>query len=246
MIRVLKLVFLLKVLHATGLHVNNTLNGEGCENKNGICHLIPAFFPFIVDNIICNQPTIYLECPRTCNRCSEVPIANSTSDDLHPESELNTGYFPYGPQTNVAMSTVTQGGWKKCFTGDHHGSNEIAPILSACSGSKLMLACKIKSSSLIINLLAWAPREDVLFETSATSPSHYKNGASWYFSMSKSWGFAKEGDAIHRGSCDTNSRNDNYRLCWHTSSQRMQNGYRCGTATYPNEFTYERIIFHRD
>jgi hypothetical protein len=154
-------------------------------------------------------------------------------------------YFPHGPQTNVALSTVTQGGWTECFTAYYNYGldTKIASILSACSGSKLMMACKPTNSS-TIQLLAWAPRDDVLFQTSAVNPKHYVEGPSWYFSTTKpySWGFAKEGDDIKRAQCDYGAPvNGKYRLCWHTNDSK---GFRCGEKTYPGS-SYERMIFHR-
>ena len=154
-----------------------------------------------------------------------------------------SGYFPHGPQTNVAVSNVTRGGWTECFTGDYGSIEAIGPILSACSGSKLMLACKETGNSSTITLLAWAPREDVLFETSTTkNPQHNAQGSSWYYSLTYSWGFALEGDEITRNSCDTESGNGQYRLCWHTGDQSINTGYRCGTIMNNGP---ERIIFHR-
>ena len=91
----------LNILGYQGFHLNNTENEpatynltwkmNGCQNKNVLCHFIPTFLPFIMDNILCNQPNIYQQCPRTCNRCSEVELRNNTLNDLKPELELSTG-----------------------------------------------------------------------------------------------------------------------------------------------------------
>ena len=156
-------------------------------------------------------------------------------------------YFPHGPQTNVPLSTVTQGGWTECFTGVYNSTKLIASILSACSGSKLMLACRPTASTSTIQLLAWAPREDVLFQTTDKYPKHYAQGSSWYYSTNTypiSWGFAKEGDEINRSSCDWKTENGQYRLCWHTGSKSVSSGYRCG-ANMNAGSKDERIIFHR-
>ena len=39
---------------------------------------------------------------------------------------LISGYYPHGPQTNVALTTITEGGWKLCYSS---GYNLILRIL---------------------------------------------------------------------------------------------------------------------
>ena len=78
MIQVLQFILLFNVIIVSGyqgVHLNNTENEHGCQDINGLCHFIPTFLPFILDNILCNQPSIYQNCPRTCKICSEVQFA---------------------------------------------------------------------------------------------------------------------------------------------------------------------------
>ena len=115
---------------------------------------------------------------------------------------------------------------------------------SKCTKSKLMLGCRRKSSPNTILTLAWASRSCVFYD--AGSNSHRVRsceGTDWYFSRSYSWGFAKQGDGVTRGSCDTRETGCNdCRLCWHTN--RGEGGYRCGSAMgLNNDNDYEKIIF---
>ena len=147
------------------------------------------------------------------------------------------------------MQTITSGGWKKCFVSTYTSNDDsIDPILKTCSGSRLMLACKYLESS-TIKLLAWAERSDVLHETTSTSPTHNAQGASWYFNpdnpsgSSNSWGFAKAGDEINRANCDTRDKNGEFRLCWHTTKGKINQGYRCGEYEDYRKTTIQRLIF---
>ena len=96
-------------------------------------------------------------------------------------------------------------------------------------------------------MLSWAPRDDVLFQTTSSSPTHISNGASWYFSEKTypaSWGFARADDRITRGECDHNDENGQYRLCWHTTYS--PGGWRCGSNTaLDRNRGWERVIFQR-
>jgi hypothetical protein len=107
-----------------------------------------------------------------------------------------------------------------------------------------MLACR-ETGSPTIQLLAQAPRADVLFDTGTSNTPHDANGTGWYFSNSYSWGFAALGDTLSRTPCDAaTSGNNNARLCWHTSAANMDYGYRCGANTDLNVSTaYEKLIF---
>lgn len=122
-------------------------------------------------------------------------------------------YEPVGPQQNIPVATVTGGGWTQCYLDLYDVALQAATVEAACTGGNLMLACRQTGSS-TLQLLAWAPRADVLFDTGTSDTPHIANGTEWYFSATYSWGFAGLGEALARGECDTNSGAD--RLCWHT------------------------------
>ena len=158
-------------------------------------------------------------------------------------------YLPVGPQQNVPVSTVTNGGWTECYrdTYDTTG-NSWSAIQSGCSGDRLMLACRATGSS-TLQLLAQAPSADVLTDTGTDYVTvHSANGTDWYWNNNYSWGFAKAGDAVFKNQCDTSSSPGNdTRLCWHTldsGSGNIYGGYRCGSdAGLNSSSAFERIIY---
>ena len=106
-------------------------------------------------------------------------------------------------------------------------------------------------------IVAAAPRADVLFDTgseySGPGATHTANGTAWYFSDSYSWGFAKAGDDVQRGSCDvagifawTPGPNGGARLCWHTSEGFMTNGFRAGMYNVNDSGTTYRAVYESD
>lgn len=155
----------------------------------------------------------------------------------------SAAYLPTGVQNNVALSTVTGGGWTQCYSstyGQILGSTYDA-ALSGCSGSRLMLAARESGSSTLL-LLAQAAYADVTFNTGTSNVTHNANGVEWYYGANFSWGFAQGGDSVSRSECDTNNTNAAQRLCWHTLS--FVGGWRAGAATgLNNSGAYERLIF---
>ncbi|MCC0008814.1 MAG: hypothetical protein H6876_11925, partial [Hyphomicrobiaceae bacterium] len=157
-----------------------------------------------------------------------------------PSQVAAQSYAPVGPQTNVPVSTVTGGGWTECFkqTFNGNGHTLVASVLSACSGTELMMACRLTGSS-TLTLLAQASKSDVTVDTGTGNTTHNANGVEWYFNDNYSWGFANGGDTVTRNSCDTQSTNANLRMCIHTHDFGV-GGWRCGSATgLNNSPTYE-------
>jgi hypothetical protein len=161
------------------------------------------------------------------------------------ESLLN--YMPVGPQTNVSQALVNLGGWTTCYTEAYNAAGTISTILAACNKANLMLACLLTGTD-TYTVLAQAPRADVTFNTTTdTTTTHVANGTAWYFSTSKSWGFAKAGDAVNKNSCDTGVATDpDQRLCWHTTATTLSSGWRCGATESIFDTSYQRVVLHRD
>jgi hypothetical protein len=162
-------------------------------------------------------------------------------------------YYPSGPKTDVALSTVTGGGWSLCA---QTGWNEATRGLPAsCAATdKLMLACRLKDSA-TIKLLAAAPASDVLTETgTGMTNTHNANGSEWYYQPptagmdgGEAMGFATGGDDVTLGSCDTNNTGTaSQRLCFHLYKDIDNGGYRCGTYTSNSQTTYQKLFFMSD
>ncbi|PWB18782.1 MULTISPECIES: fibronectin type III domain-containing protein [Comamonas] len=157
-------------------------------------------------------------------------------------------YNPVGVQQNVAVQTVTDGGWSECYkeTFDKNGKS-IEEISTACGGKQLMMACRATGTN-SLQVLAQAPKIDVMTDTgTAFAITHQANGVAWYFNSSYSWGFAAEGQAVSRSSCDTqNSSGEGSatRMCVHTNQGNLSGGWRCGGATGLNESSaFERVFY---
>ena len=164
------------------------------------------------------------------------------------ESLLN--YMPVGPQTNVPQARVNLGGWTTCYTEPYNANTGVlATILATCNKANLMVAC-LPAGTDTYTVLAQAPRADVTFVTPGspdTGTVHIANGTAWYFNTSRSWGFARAGDAVFKNSCDTSiATNAGERLCWHTNAGNLSSGHRCGAVEFINNATYNRVVLHRD
>lgn len=162
-------------------------------------------------------------------------------------------YLPSGPQTNVPVSTVEEGGWTECYRDTYDNFMNAETVLAQCTGDLLMLSCK-ETGSETLALLAQGAREDVTFDTGGdnSDETHIANGVGWYFNISgidetdsgqNAWGFVRAGDSVSKDNCDIDSSGaDNERLCWHI--QRTNGGYRCGAIEDLNSSTeYERIVY---
>ncbi len=156
-------------------------------------------------------------------------------------------YYPSGPQLDVPVSTVTDGGWVECYRSTYGTAltpETLSGLLTSCSGDHLMLAGR-ETGSDTLKLLAAAPRADVLADSGSGNDTHNANGSEWYYSDAWSWGFAKGGDTVERDYCDIGSANPESRLCWHTGFSF--GGWRVGTVTGLNyDGAYERIVYQPD
>jgi hypothetical protein len=143
----------------------------------------------------------------------------------HLEANAQPTYLPVGPQTNVPVATVTDGGWIECYRDLYENEMDADEVLTACPGSQLMLSCRETESSILM-LLAQGNRSDVTFDTGENPDvTHIANGVGWYFNISaigetddgqNAWGFVRAGDSVFKENCDTDdSGAADERLCWH-------------------------------
>ncbi|WP_313670847.1 hypothetical protein [Sandarakinorhabdus sp.] len=82
-------------------------------------------------------------------------------------------YLPVGPQLNVAVSTVTGGGWTQCFSGpmSQFLGFSAATTLADCSGDRLLVAGRATGANSFL-VLAQALNTDVLFDTGIRVRTH--------------------------------------------------------------------------
>lgn len=173
-------------------------------------------------------------------------------------SEARAQYTPFGPQMNVPVATVTNGGWTECYRDTYSNFMNVDQVLADCAGDQLMLACR-QTGSPTLMLLAWGNRSDVTFDTGLNlGVTHIANGVGWYFNSGppgqalegqNAWGFVTAGQMVNKDNCDFQTPG-NDRLCWHL--QEDIGGYRCGNVgdgdgsdlnSPPDGDAYERIVY---
>ncbi|HVI03260.1 MAG TPA: DUF4215 domain-containing protein [Enhygromyxa sp.] len=175
----------------------------------------------------------------------ECDDGNDVDQDFCTNDCISLLYWVEGPQLDVPEDML--GGWEECFT-DNYGSYSVGltnTILGMqCTGSKLLIGCRPVNST-TFTLLAMGERADVTHNLGQQAFStHEANGVGWYYSTDWSWGFVLGGDPVNRNSCDVEEVNSQYRMCWHTGGDAINEGYRCGNQ-YP-WMDYERVIMHAD
>jgi hypothetical protein len=153
----------------------------------------------------------------------------------------SAAYVPVGVQTNVALSTVTSGGWTQCYVASMGAAigSSAQNVLNACSGDLLMMAGRATGSNTLL-VLAETLRSEAIMDTGSTSVTHLSNGANWYYSSNWSWGFTAANDTVTNNSCDTSA--GAAAMCLHTLDN--VGGYRINNITGLNSSTaYEKIFF---
>jgi hypothetical protein len=154
------------------------------------------------------------------------------------------GYNPVGPQTSVALATVTGGGWTECYAETMSVSigDNAEGVLNACSGTYLMMAGRETGSSTFL-VLAQTLLSDTIIDNGATSVTHASNGSEWWFSSNWSWGFTAAGDTVSNNQCDTGSSPTS--MCLHTFAG--VGGYRINDIQFLNDsIAYEKVFFVAD
>ena len=136
-------------------------------------------------------------------------------------------YYPTGPQTNVAESTISGGGWTLCYSEDLGTSLVKETISNVCTGTYILYAGKVTTSSSLL-LLAAGERSTVFSPTNLNA-TNLHNGSYWYFNDS-SLGFAPNG-TITQNPADNTDTNDPLRFSLHTVND---GGWRIGTVNGVN------------
>ncbi len=155
---------------------------------------------------------------------------------------------PYGPLYNWEESTFTNIGFSICHQDTYNDTSSIATIQSNCAGSQIVMACRPVGDT-TFTLAGLGDYAEVFTDTGSDygdSTVNTHNGINWYFNSGLSWGFAQEGEAVLKTSCDTSNTVAESRMCWHASGGNMTGGYRCGATTSLNHSTtWERVVMVR-
>ncbi len=150
-------------------------------------------------------------------------------------------FFPSGPQTNVALATVTAGGWTQCYAETMAVSigDAAENVLNVCDGEFLIMAGRETGSDSFL-VLAAALLADAIFETGDTNTTHLANGSNWWYSDFWSWGFTAAGDTVDNALCDGSDSPTS--MCLHTLS--FVGGFRINNILFLNSSTeFEKVFF---
>jgi hypothetical protein len=161
------------------------------------------------------------------------------------------GYYPEGPQTNVAVSTVTSGGWTLCYSANMQTGMVKETISDACNeGGYVLYAGRAVNSDTL--LLAAAAERDIAFTVTATNATNLNNGSYWYFN-DQSIGFSPSSQ-INQNSADTcnsislpppcaDAGDGALRLSLHSSDVAL-GGWRIGLLDFLQFVdTHEKLIY---
>jgi hypothetical protein len=158
---------------------------------------------------------------------------------------LDRGATFAGVRTGQNIHDYIDTGFQPCLQTGYNSTVSLAEISDACTGDVLMMACR-QAGSPTLTVSAIGRRAEVFEDVGAgVTAVNLHNGTNWYNSADRSWGFAPSGQTVNRNSCDTLTALGDQRLCWHTSSNNLSAGWRCGSTTGLNGADWERVILQR-
>ncbi len=144
------------------------------------------------------------------------------------KSECIANYLPWYPKLNIAETTVLNSGWTECAKLGYESSMAISTLQAQCNRDRILVGCRPNNNA-TFTLLAQATNKDVFYDTTTGNYTYPAWGTGWYYNSSRSLGFSYSTNTVNRNTCDTNTTNDAYRLCRHTSGGNITGGYRCGS-----------------
>jgi hypothetical protein len=206
---------------------------DGCAAAGDPCEQ-PGFS-------VCGGRCIDLEADAAnCGRCGRVCAAGVECI----EGACGGLYTFEGVGQNVPEADLD--GWRVCHRDTYASVTPIANILAACDGEFVMYACRLIGRP-NLTLAAMGARAEVFRDTGDRNNAvNTHNGVSFYFSQNYSVGFVPAGEVPSRNSCDTGQVQGDLRMCWHTSANALNPGYRCGNEILNGNAAWERLIFTSD
>ena len=159
-------------------------------------------------------------------------------------------YYPSGPQTNVAVSTVSNGGWTRCYNATYSATlPTLETLRSQCQGEYVLYAGGSAADTSNLLLLAAGQRSVVFAGTDSDFGTIYNlgnaqlsNGTYFYAEDSLSVGFTKNATvrmsqadlcgSIFGGGC-AGVDDGSLRISWHGNGLGV-GGWRLGAETELN------------
>jgi hypothetical protein len=132
-------------------------------------------------------------------------------------------YYPEGPQTNVAVSTISSGGWTRCYSETMATIlSPLATLFSQCQGEYVLFAGGLVADSQNYLLIAAGERQVVFNQTtlnqgvSTLTADNLSNGSYWYAQDDLAVGFTVN-PLVHLNKADIESLSDTQRFSLHGS-----------------------------
>jgi hypothetical protein len=153
-------------------------------------------------------------------------------------------YLPVGPQLDVALGTVTGGGWSLCYSatmGTPFGNSAAETLANCGAGSLIMLAGRETGSDNLL-VLAQTTKADAFADTGAADNGIFttSNGSDWFYADSWSWGFKEIGAPFTKFQCSFTAPNAS--MCVHTFDS--VGGFSINDITgLNNSQEYEKLVF---
>lgn len=163
------------------------------------------------------------------------------------------GYYPTGPQTNVAVSSISGGGWTRCYSETYAAAlPSLETLRNQCQGEYVLYAGGSAADTSNLLLLAAGQRSVVFAGTNLLfavqnnlGPGQLSNGTYFYGQNNLSVGFTpnstvklQQADVCSSTFGDPCFAPDNgsERLSWHGNNMN-EGGWRIGTSTNLNTST---------
>ena len=162
---------------------------------------------------------------------------------LSVSSFASATLIPFGIQTDIDTSTLTNNGWSLNFQSswgsqDAHDYDMFAGI--ALDEYVFIGALDIGTNNIALGSAVLY--SDLLNYTLGNATNDY-NGASWYFRNDYSMGFVDIGETVTLNSADTSADNGALsKLSWHMHDDYTA-GYKVGNYASNSSGVYEKVVF---
>jgi hypothetical protein len=155
----------------------------------------------------------------------------------------NAGLIPFGIQTDIDTSTLTNNGWSLNFQSDWGSlaAHDYEMFAGIALDEYVFIGALDRNTSNIA-LGAAVRLSDLLNYTTGNNTNNH-NGASWYFRNGSAMGFAAIGETVNLYSADiSNDDGSLSKLSWHMHDWSTA-GFRVGNMFDNNSENFEKVVF---
>jgi hypothetical protein len=178
---------------------------------------------------------------RVFNAVAVAGIFPRSAEGLGPHAGRRQGF---GPPSGILVDTFQVSelsGWTKHYEEPYEHATKASDLDSIPSSAEWVLVGARESGKAVLKVCAFGRRDEVLKRTARKNKPHEHNGAWWYFTDGRSFGFAPD-STIDQQIADIHNGDDPKRLSWHLEGD--QGGYRAGDRrSYSTMFT--KLVYYR-